>query len=351
MVVLLTCDCALLAVDILIHACKHIIQVMEERYLQSIEQLEGRDGMEIEIAAREKGHTKRIEVLESAVFFLELICCFFTMAHFLHIWYLHGFTFGLVDGVLALHLHTAYSSANKKLAQRRNLHKIARDLDALFFTATKLEIQKAHINNDVCCICLGTLSVGNIKKIGCGHLFHTNCLREVIERARSIEAAKCPFCRASVLDGRQTPIADDSSQAPPAPLQQQERREENPNERALFRFSTEGILPNWLPLPAFSFEVVRRPTPEQPQQRNEPSFWRRLLLLTGTIPMSPQEEADALEQLVDMFPQYDRGDLRRELRERGSAEGVAEIILMGLFAGQPIDGALSQEGRQDVASN
>lgn len=118
-------------------------------------------------------------------------------------------------------------------------------------------------------------------------------------------------------------------QAPPNNPQQN-----NQEERALFRFSTEGILPAWLPIPAFSFEVVRRDNQavaqnpdngglqrflrrggqaevvntddantnnqnernreQQPQQ----SFWRRLLILAGAVPMSPEEEAMAIEQLV-----------------------------------------------------
>jgi hypothetical protein len=154
----------------------------------------------------------------------------------------------------------------------------------------------------------------------------------------------------------------------------------NTGEHALFRFSTEGILPVWLPLPAFSFEVVRRPpivpdtaaaaAPPPPGPANHTnsaanqqaavgdrgfdqntgainnvqqdgvSFWRRLLQLAGTIPMSPQEEAIAADQLVDMFPQYDRADLLRELRSRRSSEAVAESILLGLFSGVPRGGAI-----------
>ena len=51
--------------------------------------------------------------------------------------------------------------------------------------------------------------------------------------------------------------------------------------------------------------------------------------------MTPAEEAVAIEQLVDMFPQYDRSDLLRELRQRGSLEGVTESILTGVFTGIP----------------
>ena len=49
--------------------------------------------------------------------------------------------------------------------------------------------------------------------------------------------------------------------------------------------------------------------------------------------MSPEEEAAALESLTDMFPQYERNDLLRELRLRGSAEGVVEAVLAGTFSG------------------
>ena len=39
-----------------------------------------------------------------------------------------------------------------------------------------------------------------------------------------------------------------------------------------------------------------------------------------------------------MFPQYDRSDLLRELRARGSAEAVVESVLLGLFTGTPRGG-------------
>lgn len=341
-----------------------------------------------------------------------------TTGHFIHIWSLHGVTFNLVDGVLALHLHSAVSAIGKKVSERRNHNRIARDLDNYFEDVTDLELKKACAAGDVCCICLGTMSMGNVKKIGCGHIYHTNCLREVVERARSIEAARCPLCRQSIVDGGHIPSPQSSGMPQPfmfggfaannqdranpivpprentgtrMNVQQDDNSNQNrnatgqdgdtvlpeniaqnQNERALFRFSTEGILPAWLPLPAFSFEVVRRPPlgtdtggdnagptqmqPQQnvannvnnnnnniiPQQQEEPpqSFWRRLLILAGAIPMSPEEEAAAITQLVDMFPQYERSDLLRELRERGSAEAVVESVLAGVFTGVDRGGAM-----------
>jgi hypothetical protein len=314
-----------------------------------------------------------VGILDGVIFGLQLLAYGLTVAHFLHIWSLHGLQFTLIDGVLALHLHSALAAAGKKIAERRNLNRIARDLDGLFEDAPEPDMRKA---GDVCCICLVTMTTGNVKKVGCGHLYHTHCLREVVERARSIEAAKCPLCRASVLDGRHvttTPVSNvpnnnaagdgnavaavdgNAQQQPraaggePAPLP----LPQGPGEHALFRFSTENILPSWLPLPAFSFEVVRRPplavgaNAEAPPP-NRPSFLRRLFILIGVIPMSAEEEAMYVDQLVDMFPQYDRADLLRELRERGSSEAVVEAILMGIFSGVPRGGNLVQQRRNEA---
>lgn len=360
--------------------------------------------------ALEVAHARRLAILDTTIFALQLLVHFITVGHFLHIWCLHGIQFTLIDGVLALHLHSALSAASKQIAGRRNLHRIARNLDGMFPNASELDLKKAHAVGDVCCICLGAMSVGSVKKVGCGHLYHTNCLREVIERAISIEAAKCPLCRANIVDGSHPGTnsntngqdqnggaaggndnTDNNGGNGAGNNPDNDQRIVRPNdgmnhrgERALFRFSTEGILPTWMPLPAFSFEVVRRPTrQEQPAQvvnntannvaaavvrapqmttananngpRNQnsntqQSFLRRLLLLAGAVPMSPEEEARALAQLVDMFPQYDRSDLLRELRDRGSAESVVESVLLGVFSGR-VRGSAGGEATPATANN
>lgn len=360
--------------------------------------------------ALEVAHARRLAILDTTIFALQLLVHFITVGHFLHIWCLHGIQFTLIDGVLALHLHSALSAASKQIAGRRNLHRIARNLDGMFPNASELDLKKAHAVGDVCCICLGAMSVGSVKKVGCGHLYHTNCLREVIERAISIEAAKCPLCRANIVDGSHpgtnssTTGQDQNGGAAggndnndnnvgngAGNIPDNDQRLVRPNdgmnhrgERALFRFSTEGILPTWMPLPAFSFEVVRRPTRQEqpapvvnnannnaaatgvrvpqmntantnnsPRNQNnntQQSFLRRLLRLAGAVPMSPEEEARALAQLVDMFPQYDRSDLLRELRDRGSAESVVESVLIGVFSGR-VRGSAGGEATPATANN
>ena len=106
----------------------------------------------------EQQHMRKTSVLETAVFSLKLLTDLITVAHFAHIWSLHGVQFTLIDGVLALHLHSAMSHAAKKIAERRNMYYISRDMDGRFEDATELDLRKAAESGDVCCICLGTMS-------------------------------------------------------------------------------------------------------------------------------------------------------------------------------------------------
>jgi hypothetical protein len=426
MVMLLTCDCALLGVETITHLLEYVVQWLESHHAHQVQALEDEQQQPVahdeapaavgggaaplgwgpidpdvinapppsplrldparaqRLELLEQQHSRRLQFLESTIFALQLLVQLLTCAHFSHIWFLHGVQFTLIDGVLALHLHSAVTLAGKKIQERRNLRRIARDLDGLFATATPQELRKAAAAGDVCCICLSSMSV-NVKKVACGHFFHTPCLREVVERARSVEAARCPLCRSSVLDGsrnHQSPASTNAGQTsttgartpppprldPPQPL----RAAGVNGERSLFRFSTEEVFPDWLPIPAFAFEVVRRPSanaaaagppvpqqheprqamepmdlataavaqpqahPAAPQTPERPSLLRQLLIMAGAvIPLTPEEEARALDHLGDMFPQYDRADLMRALRESGSPERVAEAVLTGNFVGAP----------------
>jgi HRD ubiquitin ligase complex, ER membrane component len=441
MVLLLTCDCVLLALDALTHICRYVQQTLEEKHQEQLSSLE-RKHFEIwenrknenyqeseeaslreevrlmtlridqEMEFLEQKHAKSHWLLEYSAFLLEVNALMITVVHFIHVWFLHGVTFNLVDGVLALHIHSAFSAVTRKIAERRNHYRIAQELNIHFNDATEMELKKASSSGDVCCICLGTMSMGNVKKVACGHLYHAHCLREVIERAHSFEAARCPLCRASVLGGRQTMNTNEQNSVNPLTLFQgpgivtndrlapNTEGEDNPDhvgnpiesrgatpttalppminngtpqdERALFRFSTEGMLPAWLPIPAFSFEVVRRypagsdamiganpsaqaPHSEQPSgnptrvehSTQHPSMLRRFLTFSGAMPMSEEEENISVAQLSDMFPQYARADLLRELRAHGSTEDVVESILGGAFTGIRSEGPILASDETD----
>ena len=115
--------------------------------------------------ALEALHARRAGVLDSIIFSLQLLVYGLTVTHFLHIWSLHGLQFTLIDGVLALHLHSALSASGKKIAKWHSLNRIARDLDGLFKDALEMDMRK---NGDVCCICLVIMTMEKVKKVGSG---------------------------------------------------------------------------------------------------------------------------------------------------------------------------------------
>lgn len=169
MLLLLTCDCALVAADAMAHIVKHCGLTMEERHRSRTSSLEeelanlrrrsrelleqyrdelclaeseyvndtefdismlpirrrsGLEHVDLEVARleqeiekRELVHMRRMKIADVAVFGFELSALTLTMAHFMHIWAWHGASFGLVDFVLALHLHSTISIIGKKVSQ------------------------------------------------------------------------------------------------------------------------------------------------------------------------------------------------------------------------------------------
>ena len=69
-----------------------------------------------------------------------------------------------------------------------------------FNDATLDDIKKAKSEKDVCCVCLSEMKLGKVKRMRCNHLLHTKCICEVVEKAKSIQAALCPLCRVSLGD-------------------------------------------------------------------------------------------------------------------------------------------------------
>jgi hypothetical protein len=345
MILVLTCDCLLLAIDVLTHLmqCKTVVNEFRHQEQMAVlehEQLMGYD-RDLVIEQLERSRLHQANLLDGGIFWLQFLFDMITIFHYLHIWTLHRLQLTMIDGVLALQLWSAFNSVNAKIAEKRKLNKIAKDMDEEFQDASELDIKKAAACGDVCCICLSSMSwIGlrntHVKKLKCGHMYHTSCLREVVERARSMDAARCPMCRNTIhADRRPQPPPEQPQQQPlapedelqqvqpplqmipvqPPPAPQQQPQPAVGDEPPIFRFT--ASIP-WLP--AVSFEVVRRP------DNDTVTVWRRFFGMTEA------EEQVALQRLSDMFPQYDRNELLTALRERGSDQLVAEAILAGALA-------------------
>jgi hypothetical protein len=74
-------------------------------------------------------------------------------------------------------------------------------------------------------------------------------------------------------------------------------------ERSLFRFSSD-VLPSWLPIPSFSFEVVQRQGPP-PGVGNAPPTRPRPLapMRASPHPPPPRSDESTISQIREVFPQ------------------------------------------------
>ncbi|XP_058118965.1 E3 ubiquitin-protein ligase HRD1-like [Anopheles ziemanni] len=80
-----------------------------------------------------------------------------------------------------------------------------RNMNTLYPDATPEELQ---MSDNICIICREDM-VSNSKKLPCGHIFHTACLRSWFQRQQT-----CPTCRLNIL---RTPITAATTAANPAP--------------------------------------------------------------------------------------------------------------------------------------
>lgn len=178
-------------------------------------------------------------------------------------------------------------------------------LDTQYADATNEEL--AGLKDDICAICLKSLH--SAKKLPCGHYYHGACLRQCFSRP-SPTGYRCPICRQSI-DAKE-PVESESIETPIA---------EPERAQAVFRIGSEQF-PTWLPVPQFSFEIVRSRgfSANRTEQRSEDIA----TVLTSTVPVS------MITQVEDIFPQYPREVIIEDLEQTRSADLTIERILMGL---------------------
>ncbi|XP_002740241.1 E3 ubiquitin-protein ligase synoviolin B-like, partial [Saccoglossus kowalevskii] len=89
-----------------------------------------------------------------------------------------------------------------------------RNMNTLYPNATPEELSSG---DNVCIICREEM-VSACKKLPCGHIFHTNCLRSWFQRQQS-----CPTCRMDIL---RAPIPTGQQQGQQTPQQQQQQQQQ-----------------------------------------------------------------------------------------------------------------------------
>ncbi|KAG0341356.1 hypothetical protein BG000_009400 [Podila horticola] len=90
-----------------------------------------------------------------------------TLGHYLHIMYLHGISFTLIDAVLFLNMRSVFNNLRKKISSHQTYRQALRNMRALYPSATAKQL--ADYSDD-CAICRDSMSSGKV--LPCGHIFH-----------------------------------------------------------------------------------------------------------------------------------------------------------------------------------
>ncbi|KAB1210858.1 E3 ubiquitin protein ligase RIN2 [Morella rubra] len=129
-------------------------------------------------------------------FSLDIATLLMALGHYVHIWWLHGMAFHLVDAVLFLNIRALLSAIWKRIKGFIKLRKALGALHAALPDATTEELQAY---DDECAICREPMA--KAKKLHCRHLFHLACLRSWLDQGLN-ETYSCPTCRKPLFIGR-----------------------------------------------------------------------------------------------------------------------------------------------------
>ncbi|KAK4489431.1 hypothetical protein RD792_005240 [Penstemon davidsonii] len=135
-------------------------------------------------------------IIRNLGFFLDVMTLLMALAHYLHIWWLHGMAFHLVDAVLFMNIRALLSAIVKRVKSFIKLRMALATLHGALPDATSEEL-RAY--DDECAICREPMA--RAKKLSCNHLFHLACLRSWLDQGLS-EGYSCPNCRKPLFTGR-----------------------------------------------------------------------------------------------------------------------------------------------------
>lgn len=129
-------------------------------------------------------------------FLLDMATLLMALGHYIHIWWLRGMAFHLVDAVLFLNIRALLSAIIKRIKGFIKLRIALGHLHAALPDATSEEL-RAY--DDECAICREPMA--KAKKLLCNHLFHLACLRSWLDQGLN-EMYSCPTCRKPLFVGR-----------------------------------------------------------------------------------------------------------------------------------------------------
>ncbi|KAA8533861.1 hypothetical protein F0562_031378 [Nyssa sinensis] len=129
-------------------------------------------------------------------FFLDMMTLLMALGHYVHIWWLHGMAFHLVDAVLFLNIRALLGAIVKRI---KGFIKLRIALNTLHGALPDATSEELRAYDDECAICRDPMA--KAKKLSCNHLFHLACLRSWLDQGLT-ENYSCPTCRKPLFVGR-----------------------------------------------------------------------------------------------------------------------------------------------------
>jgi len=134
-------------------------------------------------------------VVRNCSFVMDIVSLLLALGHCVHIWWLRGLAFQVVDAILFLNLRALLSAISKRIKGFMRLRTAMTTLQGALPDATQDELLAYE---DDCAICKEPMA--RAKRLPCAHLFHLACLRAWLDQGLA-ETYSCPTCRRPLFMG------------------------------------------------------------------------------------------------------------------------------------------------------
>ncbi|KAL3699715.1 hypothetical protein R1sor_017737 [Riccia sorocarpa] len=137
----------------------------------------------------------RATVVRNWSFAMDIVSLILALGHCVHIWWLRGLAFQVVDAILFLNLRALLSAISKRIKGFMRLKAALNTLRGALPDATQDELLAYE---DDCAICKEPMA--RAKRLPCAHLFHLSCLRSWLDQGLA-DTYSCPTCRRPLFMG------------------------------------------------------------------------------------------------------------------------------------------------------
>ncbi|KAH9389022.1 hypothetical protein TYRP_008374 [Tyrophagus putrescentiae] len=266
--------------------------------------------------SRESIWEKRASITYYIELTFDLLILSIEFCHHFHMLFWGNIILSVSTLVIVFQLRALFNDINRRIKKHKNYLQVLNLMEENFSVASDDELAR---NNDDCAICWDQMKAA--RKLPCGHLFHTTCLRSWLEQDTS-----CPTCRHSLRHRE-----DDINEPPPA-------EGENGAEpaRGLFGNAANHRFANhffhfdgsrysrWLP--SVSVELSSSSVININASLNRPEF----------VPDFGQQQMEFMgQQVLEWFPQISLNTILEDLRNTRSVEHTIENILDGRLPTAP----------------